>query len=174
MNEKYIKILLKNNVPENIISHSIGVFKIADFLCKKIKNKGFEINQKAVIEASFLHDIDKIYSDIKSHGLKARKILKNENLDPLTLEIIENHAALNIFKKDFFKNSLEIKLVFYADKIYADSFCSLKERVLMWQRNHNLKDEDIFKTLKLMEKIEKDILDKAGIKFKQLKIIFIK
>lgn len=181
MLKKYLVILKKYKVPKGIISHILGVAKISDFLALKFLEKGFKVNRENVLAGAMLHDIDKVISgDVHLHGQNAKKILKKEGIGKEIIDIIKNHPAKKIFQENFFSLADESKIVYYSDKIFKQKICSIEERVKEWQlrmkkskeKRYSMDKKEISKMIKLMKKLEKEILSKAGMNFFDIRNIF--
>lgn len=176
--EKYLKILKKYKIPKGIVTHSLGVCKISNFLAKKLKEKGFSLDEDVIIGGSLLHDIDKIITrNFNHHGRKIKEVLKKEKLNPQIFLIAQYHQANNVFNKIFFSLPLEVKIVFYADKIFEQKICSIEKRISRWRdRLKKAGKEDVIytrekteKMIKRMEKLEKELFKKAVISFEDIK-----
>jgi len=170
MLKHYLKILEKYKTPKKIINHSLGVYRVSKLLVERLGKEGFKIEKQAVLAAAILHDVDKIYTkkEPQKHGIFAETILKPEKINKKVLRIIKNHTASIILEKNFYKSSLEDKLVYYADKIFEQKICSLEKRIRNWKIRSNLDVLKAEKLLNKMKKLEKEILQKANITFTEL------
>ncbi len=175
---KYLLLLKRYKVPKGIITHSLGVCKVSCFLVRKLKEKGFYLDEDIVVGGSLLHDVDKIITrSFNHHGKKIKELLKKEKLNPKIFLVAQYHQAENIFDKNFFKLPLEIKVVFYADKIFEQKICSIEERIASWQdrlKKAGKKDvianyEKTERMIRKMKELEEELLKKAGISFKDIK-----
>ncbi|PIU21585.1 MAG: hypothetical protein COT15_01355 [Candidatus Diapherotrites archaeon CG08_land_8_20_14_0_20_34_12] len=167
--EECIKLIRENN-PENVVKHSLIVNKIAMYLGKKLKKKGKKINLDLLDRASLLHDIDKIESLRNgNHGVIGEKMLKEKGLHKIA-KIVRKHVLDQILLGF---DSLEEKIVFYADKrVVDDKIVSLDERLkyILNRYGHlNKKLQKRYSEIeKKINKLEKNIFSEIKIS-KELK-----
>jgi len=125
--EQCIELLKENNVPKNVLAHSKKVTEFAVGLAKQLKANGIKVNIELVRAGALLHDLDKIYTLKKKgrHGFLAEEILEGKGLHEIAV-IARKHVLENVTELE----SIEEKLVFYADKRVIDNrIVSLKERL---------------------------------------------
>ena len=128
--KKGLEILQKNNVPENIINHSMKVNQVAVYIAEKLHNAGEQVNISIVNDASLLHDIDKHLSlKGKKHGEEAPRMLREAGMERI-IPIVSKHFLHTILESgEKGLNSWEEKIVYYADKrVVHDNIVSLDER----------------------------------------------
>ncbi len=166
--EECLQMLREHKNPENIIRHSLMVNKIANYLAKKLNEKGEKIDLDLVDRASLLHDIAKFISldsDVR-HGGEGYRILMERGYREIAL-IAKEHALSEILKKDSLK-SWESKLVHYADKrVNNDNIVSLGERFKYLRERYGKLGKEIMETINKCEKptimLEREIFKKAGV-----------
>ena len=168
--DKYLKILQKYNTPQGLIRHTLGVYRVASLLAERVASQNFRINKNLLLGAALLHDIDKIHvrPGIDLHGVQAVKILEKEGIDKKVINLVKNHPAEKILEADFFKLPLEDKILFYADKRFAQKICSLKERVSGWRKRYPANESHYSKLLGKMEILEKELLKMANLNNEEL------
>lgn len=160
-----LALLSKYKVPKNIIRHCIKVNEIAMFLAQKIKARGEKVNLRLVDASSLLHDIDKAMDVEREgrHGKMSREILEKEGY-PEVAKIAEKHVQYMILEKGGL-STLEEKIVFYADKrVSNDRIVSVKERFNHYRKNYPQYLESISRAEPLVNELEKELMEKAGIR----------
>ena len=148
--------------PQNIIDHVIAVNKVAVFLCKKLKEKGIEIDSETVDKGSLLHDLDKwlcINDKSVKHGFRTEEILAEKGDSELGFYAKQHRG-------DFIKSlkTWEEKIIYYADKrVLHDKIVSLKGRYDYINRKYPARDSENRKEdIALVYKLEKEIFDIIG------------
>lgn len=146
-----LELLKKNDVPRNIINHSITVSKVAVFIAKELNKKGFNLNINEIEAAALLHDIKKIDSLKKGtgHAHEGWLLLKKIGYGEVA-EIVKQHVFL-----DPNNDSSKIKeeeVVNYSDKrVRHTDIVSLKERFQYLKQRYG-KDEE---SIKVIDKLER-------------------
>ncbi len=164
-------------VPQNIKEHCLKVKELANFLAKKLKEVGVEINLELVDRAAFLHDIFKVVvlKDIKpnkyhQHDFSAEQITMWKHLRKKYPHMYEGEVAYLVFKDDFPELALALKnggnpryenhsweelVVHYADfRIFRGEVVPLKVREAYIQDFYPAKEgvwEAYFKKIKKEE-----------------------
>ncbi|MBI4053459.1 MAG: HD domain-containing protein [Candidatus Diapherotrites archaeon] len=164
-----LDLLEKHGVPQHIVAHSLKVHEVAMFLAERMDAKGVKVNKAVVSASALLHDIDKHYSfsNPEIHGEKSFEILVGEGM-PKVAEIVKKHMLGTILKEGGEGlNSLEAKIVFYADKrVRHDSLVSLGERFAYLFNRYGVKGnafrETIEKAYPAVLGLEKELLAMAG------------
>lgn len=148
--EECLQLLREYKNPENIIEHSLVVAKIANYLAKRLKEKGEDVDRDLVDRGALLHDIVKfitLNSDAR-HGKEGYKILMEKGYPAIAL-IAKEHALSEILKKGSLK-SWESKIVYYADKrVNNERIVSLEERFKYLRERYGKSGKEI------MDKINK-------------------
>ncbi|MCX8189643.1 MAG: HDIG domain-containing protein [Candidatus Diapherotrites archaeon] len=146
--EECLKLLKLQNVPENIIRHSIKVKELAIEICNSLKDRGIKINEKLVVAGALLHDLDKaetLDSEKKGHGKVAAEELEKLGMKSVS-EIVRKHLLENILYGEL--KTIEEKIIFYADKrVQDDKLVSLDERFKYFKERYGLKDSSIMKII---------------------------
>ncbi len=143
--EDCLKILKKNNVPQNIVKHSLKVKELALQIADALERRGIKVNKKLIIAASLLHDLDKIETLDKPlmHGKLAAKKLKALGMHSIA-DIVAVHVPQAILEGKL--KTLEQKIVFYADKrVNNDKIVTLDERLRYAKERYCLNDERCIK-----------------------------
>lgn len=157
------KLLKENSVPKNIVRHSEKVKEFALKLAEQLQENGERVNLNLVKAGALLHDIDKIQT-IKgkgSHGEQGYKKLKEKGFFKVA-EIVKKHVLERVNEL----NSIEEKIVFYADKRVQDNkIVSLKERLEHVEKKYGSNSEireKIVQSKPLVLKLERELMEKIN------------
>jgi 5'-deoxynucleotidase YfbR-like HD superfamily hydrolase len=149
--EQCLNYFVQYKVPNNIKQHCVKVQEVANFLAKKLHEKGTKIDLELVRTGSLLHDLFKIAAikDIKPNCFNQQIFTKEEleirkELQEKFPGKYENEIAYEIFKDEFPELAITIKqegdpfnknknweetLIHYADsRIFKDKVVTLEER----------------------------------------------
>ena len=101
--------------------------KIALKIAKRLKKKGFNVDLELVEIGALLHDIGRSKTHTVHHAIVGAKIAKQRGLPEPIVRIIERHVGGGITAqeaeklgwpvKDYIPETLEEKIVCYADKL---------------------------------------------------------
>lgn len=173
------RIYQKYNVPLHVRAHMRAVAKVASFICKKLKEKNYKIKSHAVLHAALLHDVLRVCDFRKldtSHfrqkitatdlrqwrelNRKYGKIGHVTAMKNILIRMNEPYLALLVEKHDFFKidelNSVEEKIIFYADKrAEGDKIVDLKTRFREGTKRNAVKGENFKRRRDIEQKILK-------------------
>ncbi|MFH0868407.1 MAG: HD domain-containing protein [Candidatus Woesearchaeota archaeon] len=150
--EECIGILTKNKTPSNVIEHCKAVCGFAEELAEKLVNKGFKVNKELVSAAALLHDIER---EKDNHIATGAKLLKSMGF-PEVAEVARKHTIYAIKELESYLNTIEEKIVFYADKrAKGNEIVSLEERFEDLKKRYN---KDFTKELEFAKKLEKELL----------------
>ena len=133
MNEKIpspkeaIEILNQIGCSKKVIAHCKAVSSLSVNFAKEFKKKGFKVNIKLVESGALLHDIGRSKTHDINHAIIGSQIAMSLNLPKSIVAIIECHIGggiasdeakkLGLPVKDYFPETLEEKIVAYADKL---------------------------------------------------------
>ncbi len=167
-----IKLWDKYKMPDNVRQHSLLVNKVAVFLAERLVEKGEEVFIDLVDTASLLHDIGKmreIEKKTENHIAEGYEILQKENLVSQAI-ICRKHGSLCALDPTSRPKTWEEKLVFYADKrVLHDKIVSIQERLKDANKRYPKYAKQEKKAFLFVEKVEKEIFDKIGMKPEDLK-----
>lgn len=155
MNNKDVQNFYEElHTPRHIRAHCAQVTRIADFIGKKISEKGIEVDLGKLRAAALLHDAVRVvdfrqwppesfaatvedmtvWNELRDtyHGQDHAKamgdILRKRGYADLA-QIIEEHNFTQILKEEGF-SSIESEILYYADKrVRHDEIVSLKKRL---------------------------------------------
>lgn len=123
-----LDIMVRFEMPEHVIRHSLTVSGLAVFLSKKINVNGSDVNVDLVRAAGLLHDITKRYSFNRplDHALTGAKLVRNLGYKEVG-EIVRQHVRISNSRPP--GRVSEVELVNYADKRVVNfSITSLRDR----------------------------------------------
>lgn len=124
--EEAEKILVEVGCSKIVIEHSKAVANLAVKIAKKIAEKGFKVDMKLVEAGAILHDIGRVRTRSVFHGYYGGEIARKLNFPENLVNIIEKHVGagipleeavkIGLPAKNFMLETLEEKIVAYADK----------------------------------------------------------
>ena len=149
-----LEILKENNVPENVIAHSIAVKNAAVEITDNLIKKGVKVNKDLVIAAALLHDIARIMQG--HHAIEGAKILEELGFHEVA-EIAKTHGLSNLEK--LIPITTEQKIIFYADKVATENKrVTVEERFDYFKKRYGGREELWKKGYDFTKKIEKELM----------------
>ena len=122
-------------MPDNIIAHSEAVCRFAEEFADKLISKRVNVNKELVIAAALLHDIEKLNGD---HVVNGGKLVSRLGY-PEVANVVKRHGLRCAGSTEFTPQTIEDKIVFYADKrVLFDKTVSLEERLMYIAKNYDL------------------------------------
>ena len=122
-----IKLLEKENTPENVIEHSIAVCKKAMKIASNFDNADKDLIRKGAL----LHDIGRSKTHDITHAIEGVRIAEKYGYGRDVLNIIERHIGAGITEKEaeklglpvksYLPETLEEKIVAHADNLISGS-----------------------------------------------------
>ena len=122
-----IELLKKENTPENVIEHSIAVYRKA----MKIATNFDNADENLIKKGALLHDIGRSKTQGITHAIEGVKIAEKYGYDKDVLNIIERHIGAGITEneaeklglpvKSYLPETLEEKIVAHADNLISCS-----------------------------------------------------
>ncbi|MGQ9597093.1 MAG: HD domain-containing protein [Thermoproteota archaeon] len=122
-----LEILREEGVNNSVLKHAVKVAEVAKHLTRKIKSKGYVVDEELVMAGALLHDVGRAVTHDVSHGIIGGKIIREEGLDERLARIVERHVGGGISKEEaerlrlghfnLIPKTLEEKIVCYADKL---------------------------------------------------------
>lgn len=120
-----IEILKKEKTPENVIQHSIAVYKKAMTIATNFENA----NKDLIKKGALLHDIGRSRTHGIKHAVVGAKIVKDYEYPLEVQNIVERHIGagineaeavkLGLPKKSYIPQTLEEKIVAHADNLIS-------------------------------------------------------
>lgn len=129
--EDAVKLLKKAGCSGRVIEHSVTVSKLATKIAEACKKKGIKVNIGLVKIGGLLHDIGRSKTHSVDHSVVGADIARKLKLPEEVINIIERHVgggiskeeaeALGWPKSEYMPQSMEEKIVSYADKLINGS-----------------------------------------------------
>ena len=114
-------------VPKEVVAHSEAVAKRAVRFARVLKKRGVKVDAGLVTDGALLHDIGRVKTHGLRHGYVGGQMLRGLGFGKKIARIAEVHVAagisgteakrLGLPARDFLPESVEEKLVWYADKL---------------------------------------------------------
>ncbi len=120
----------KYSLPENVRKHCTEVAKLAVEMAERARQNGYDVDVEAVKLGALLHDIGRAKTHGLEHFVVSGEILRKEGVDEKIVRIAERHfscgitaeeaKALGLPERDFMPETLEEKIVAFADNLIFD------------------------------------------------------
>jgi len=124
---KAIGLLNRAGCSHAVIQHCKAVSRLAVKLARGIKNRGIRVDVQLVRIGGLLHDIGRSQTHEIDHAIVGADIVSSFNLPIPVIRIVEKHiwsgipadeaVKLGLPNRDFLPETLEEKIVSYADKL---------------------------------------------------------
>jgi len=108
------------------INHIEMVTKKALEIGKKLRENGFDVDMELLEIGGYLHDIGRSVTHDVSHAVESARIIKGLGFSDPVIRLVERHVGagvtaeeaegLGLPKKDYIPETLEEKILAYADK----------------------------------------------------------
>lgn len=127
--EDVLRVWNKYDLPENVRKHCMKVAEIALRIAERIRNNGYDVDLNAVKKGALLHDLGRAITHAPfEHFILSGELLRNDGFDEKIAKIAERHFSAGVTKeearrlglrivKNFMPESIEEKIVCYADKV---------------------------------------------------------
>lgn len=166
--EQAIQLLRQSGCSKNVIKHCETVAEFAVEIAEAYKKKGINVDRKLVEIGAILHDIGRSKTHSVHHAVVGAKIAKSLGLPEPVILIIKRHVGGGITAKEakrlgwpkdiYIPQTLEEKIVSYADKLIEGSRRVPIERTITKFRSERLPPSAITR----LQKLHKEILDLIG------------
>lgn len=168
--EEALNYLIKSGCSKRVIKHCETVEKQALKIAEACKNKGLKVDTNLVQIGALLHDIGRSKTHKVDHAVAGAEIAKTLGLPHSLVSIIERHIgggipadeakALGLPPKDYIPETLEEKIVSYADKLVEGAReVPINRTVQNFSKKHGKNHPAIQRILKLREEIASIIGD---------------
>jgi len=121
---RLMRVRLANQA--HVINHIEMVTKKALEIGKKLKEKGFKVDLELLEIGSYLHDIGRSVTHGVGHAVESARIIKDLGFSEPIIRLVERHVGagitaeeaekLGLPKRDYIPETLEEKILAYADK----------------------------------------------------------
>ncbi len=128
--EVCIRILKDKGVPESVIKHSLKVEDLALSIGRRLSK--FDLDLDLIKAGALLHDMGRSKSHAIDHFILGAKMVREMELPEELALIVERHiggglsmeeaSELGLPARDYFPETLEEKIVSYADNIVNDKW----------------------------------------------------
>ncbi|MHB8927713.1 MAG: HD domain-containing protein [Bacillota bacterium] len=132
-----MKLLAEYRFPEGAWSHVTTVAAVAVFLAEELKRRGRPVRVDVVRAAALLHDIGKAPGAPRDadHAAASARIAAERGYAEL-VEPIRRHIVHSVLDPEAAPQTLEEKLVYYADKLVARDYVGLEGRFRELKRRY--------------------------------------
>lgn len=166
-----IRLLIENNVPKNIIDHSMAVCDVALELGENLKKRGEMIDLELLQAGALLHDIkkhetfDKGYMIEASHGRLGEEFLTSIGLSEVGF-LSGTHIPTDLIQSKL-NDKWENLIVCYADmRINHNKRVSLNNRYSYLLERYPGGKKSLIESRPFIENIEQRIKEKLGEEFR--------
>jgi uncharacterized protein len=125
--KKALKMMEEAGCSQMVIDHCISVTKVAMRLADMFRRQGFDVDLNLVEVGAIMHDIGRSRTHTVEHGAIGGQMAREMGLPEALTRIIERHVGAGISteeaeriglpKKSYVPETLEEKIVAYADKL---------------------------------------------------------
>lgn len=156
--ETALKLLKQVGCSKKVVEHCIAVAAYATKVAEIYKKKGLKVNVDLVHVGALLHDVGRAKTHGVNHGACGAQIARGLGMPPAVVSIIGNHVGggiteaearkLGLPKKSYIPDSVEARIVAYADKLVEGStILPIEAAVKRFRQDSNI-PEDSVKRLK--------------------------
>ena len=128
--EESVALLRKAGCPQNVIDHCLSVAALAVEVAEACAKRGIAVNIQLVETGALLHDIGRSRTHGVEHGVIGSQMVAELGLPDEVARIVERHvgagitleeaARLRLPPRDYTPQTVEEKIVCYADKRIDD------------------------------------------------------
>ena len=157
-----IELLKKENTPENVIDHSLAVYKKAMEIAANFDDADKDLIRKGAL----LHDIGRSKTHGITHEIEGVEIAKKYGYGEDVLNIIERHIGAGITEseaeklglpvKSYLPETLEEKIVAHADNLTSGSKeVDIDFVMKKWKRRIDDSEDNIERLIRLDDELIK-------------------
>ena len=127
---RLMKVRLANQ--PHVINHIEMVTKKVLEIGRRLKEKGFDVDLELLEIGGYLHDIGRSVTHGVNHAVESARIIKGLGFSDPVIRMVERHIGagitaeeaerLGLPKKDYIPETLEEKILSYADKFLESEF----------------------------------------------------
>lgn len=162
------KLWEKYGLPEMKRRHVGLVAWVARFLAGEVKRKKVKgkINERLLIAAALLHDIDKNVTKLpgEKHPDAGVRILREEGMEEVAA-LVKTHPLHAILDPAIAPKTIEQKLLFLADKMVKQEVIGVDARFKLWNDEHLPKTQQniLDRAYPKVKELEKEVFDLIGV-----------
>ncbi len=162
------KLWDKYGLPEGKRRHVELVAKVAQIFTRKCQmlNAKCQINEKLLVAAALLHDIDKNAPKLpgEKHPDAAVRILREEGMGEVA-DLVRTHALHAILNPAIAPKTIEEKLLYLADKMVKLEVIGVDARFALWNDEHLPEDQQAILDVAYpkVKALEKEVFDLIGV-----------
>jgi len=129
--DEALRLLHNIGCSDEVIEHCRLVSRIAENIAESCKANGIDLNFDLVVIGAILHDMGRSKTNSVQHGVVGAQLAREMKLPEELILIIERHigagipseeaVSLGLPDREYLPQSLEEKIVAYADKLAAGS-----------------------------------------------------
>lgn len=171
--EEAMSILEKEGTPARVVEHCKTVARQAAVFSEQASSRGLVVDRELVKMGALLHDIGRSRTHEPGHGFVGGKILRDIGVDERIARIAERHVgagipaseakALGLPKKDLIPETMEEKIVCYADKVaFGTRIGTAREVVAQLEEQLGAGHPAIERLKKFCAEMEMLLNDKGG------------
>ncbi len=163
--EQAIDLLKENHCSEQVIAHCKAVSKLATKTAQLCQEKGIAVDVELVEIGGLLHDIGRGKTHSVDHVVAGVEIARANKLPEAVVAIIERHIGGGITpqeaeqlgwpKGNYMPQTLEEKIVSYADKLVETSDCMVPLELTIERFREKKLDAAADRMLKINSEITK-------------------
>ena len=157
-----IELLKKENTPENVIDHSLAVYKKAMEIAANFDDADKDLIRKGAL----LHDIGRSKTHGITHAIEGVEIAKKYGYGEDVLNIIERHIGAGITEceaeklglpvKSYLPETIEEKIVAHADNLTSGSKeVDIDFVMKKWKRRIDDSEDNIERLIRLDDELIK-------------------
>lgn len=138
--EEALSILVREGTTAGVVEHCKAVARQAAVLSEVASSKGIVVDMELVKMGSLLHDIGRSKTHGPTHGFVGGKLLRELGVDGRIARIAERHVGagipadeakkLGLPEEDFLPETMEERIVCYADKVTFGARIGTTEEVV--------------------------------------------
>lgn len=162
--EQSLALHAKYGSSERVVTHCLTVTAVSRTLADAFLVHGHALDKRAVLAGALLHDIGRSRTQTVEHGYIGAKILEEEGIDKVVVEIVKRHVGAGISneeatslgfpKGDYIPHTLEEKVVCFSDKmVSSDTVRPFEEEVKRFIK----KGHDTQRLLALKKSLQDDL-----------------
>lgn len=164
-----LSLLIERGCSPGVIRHCKAVSSLATKIARVCKRRGLSVNVQLVEVGALLHDIGRSKTHSVDHAIVGAEIAKSLNLPKSVVSIIERHVGggippdeaekLGWPKKNYLPQTIEEKIVNYADKLIEGSHRIPLERTI---RKFSVELGASHPAIERMKDLQKEFLSLIG------------